>query len=238
MDFADFSRLFSALKLKDRNRRPHGVPTKIPSLAEKIATGSSHTKLSASKTSNSDGLKIAELLGNFVLSPLHRAIRATHLLSQFVNALKLYPLTVKTAVAAMSEMFAFRGSILASFILVCLISASPLQVEAKAVIISNPIPTIKILHPASLIFLERLKSSMFGKISLSANFSFTSPQKTSKPPIQAVVENRTVQYSQDSFSADVITDKEFRFFQVLTAMPFLVLFLIFIITLWLHRNEI
>jgi len=210
----------AALKLKEWNR----IPYSRLSLKPPIRTIKSFlVKLSAFKVS-----KFCERDTSF----LHNVMRATRLASQLVRSLKSRPLTNKIALADISEMFAFRGSMFATFVLVCFISNSPLTVSANAVTISKPIPTIRICQPRSAFNFCDLKSSTLRYSFLPAFFSIQSPQNTSTPPILANNEVNTVQDNQDADAE--LSDATII---LLTSIPYLIFLATVIALMFRHHRK-
>jgi hypothetical protein len=124
--------------------------------------------------------------GAAVRSSFHRDNRATRRESQLVRSLKSVPITIRIALADISEIGWLRGSFRASAILICFICISSFTANAHAVTISKAIPSINSHQPRFALRFCRQKSRISANASFSARFSIQSPQNTRTPPTQAV----------------------------------------------------
>src|SRR5208282_5658560 len=169
------SKPLNALKLNEWNRTPYSrllLELGFPHRTEK----SFRVKLSEFKEST----------GAASLSLFHRVIVATRpWMSLFVGSLKPVPITIKIAVADMSEMFALRGSLFAiTFAVFIALSPSEMaSINAKTVSANTPQRTS--FSPSFAFAFEDLRSATSLSCSFSEHFSNASPQKTAKPPTEA-----------------------------------------------------
>ncbi len=198
------------LKLKERNRMPYS--RLFPAFGSPARTLKSFlVKLSAVKAST----------GAAVRSSFHRDNRATRRESQLVRSLKSVPMTIKIALADISEIGWLRGSFRASAILICFICISSFTANAHAVTISKAIPSINSHQPTVALRFCRQKSRISANASFSARFSIQSPQNTRTPPTQAVNAVQNIEAADNEPSDAKII--------IYTAIPYAVLFIILVV---------
>ena len=116
-----------------------------------------------------------------------------------IQSITFVPLTCKKFVPRISKKTSavidligrLRGSLLASLILICLISCASLSACPNPSTISTAMPIIKMRQPHFRLDLHALKSTTSRYDSLSNLFSIQSPTNTMIPPVAAVNDQTT-----------------------------------------------